>query len=149
MKKIVLIAVLVLLSCFEAAAKEISVNDMKLALGTRGYEFKYIPETKAYLGEKKDSASVQIFPYDNNAANVRNIIYSINASQDPNRMQEELLTAAVALSLMADNQEKVTQFLINSLQNIDSQRKQETVIGGKTFSFYLLGSFIMIIAGEQ
>lgn len=148
MKKIIFICTL-LCFCFNAGAKEISVNDMKLALGTRGYEFKYIPETKAYLGEKKDAASVQIFPYDNNAVNVRNIIYSINASQDPNRMQEELLTAAAALSLMADNQEKVTQFLINSLQNIDSQRKQETVIGGKTFSFYLLGSFIMIIAGEQ
>ena len=148
MKKIIFICTL-LCFCFNAQAKEISVDDMKLALGTRGYEFKYIPETKAYLGEKKDSASVQIFPYDNNAVNVRNIIYSINADQDPNRMQEELLTAAAALSLMVDNQEKVTQFLINSLQNIDSQRKQETVIGGKTFSFYLLGSFIMIIAGEQ
>ena len=148
MKKIIFVCAL-LCFCFNTQAKEISVNDMKLALGTRGYEFKYISETKAYLGEKQDSASVQIFPYDDNVVNVRNIIYSINANQDPNRMQEELLTAAATLSLMADNQEKVTQFFVNSLQHIDSQKKQETVIGGKTFSFYLLGSFIMIIAGEQ
>lgn len=148
MKKIMLICALLCL-CFEVHAKEISVNDMKLALGSRGYDFKYIPETKAFLGEKKDSASVQIFAYDNNPENIRNIIYSINANQNPEKMQEELLTAAAALSLMTGNQEKVTQFLINSLQDIDSQKKQETVINGKAFSFYLLGSFIMIIAGEQ
>lgn len=135
--------------CFNAKAKEISIQDMTTALGTRGYEFKYVPDTKVYLGEKKDLASVQIFAYDDNPNNVRNIIYSINANQDPNHMQEELLTAASTLSLIADDQEKATQFLIDSLQHIDSQKKQKTVIGGKTFSFYLLGSFIMIIAGEE
>lgn len=148
MKKIVLICALLCL-CLQANAKEISVDDMKTALKTRGYEFRYIPETKAYLGEKKDLASIQIFSYDNNPVNLRNLIYSINLNQPQARMQEELLTAASALSLITDDPEKTTQFLINCLQQIDSQKKQETIINGKTLNFYLLGSFMMIVAGEE